>query len=149
MPALRLPEFDYATADAIMITTCAHPGAQPFRHDGIAAAAVEQLGWLRERHGVHLFVYCLMPDHLHLLLRLSVRGTSLSAAIGQYKNLATRRAWEHGHRGVLWQRRFHDRVLRQGVSARAAAMYIAANPVRAGLVDAVEQYPWTGFPDPM
>ena len=54
----------------------------------------------------------------------------------------TRLAWQHGHPGALWQRRFYDHFLRSEESVEATARYILSNPVRQGLVilDEVEVY---------
>jgi len=43
--------------------------------------------------------------------------------------------------GPLWQHGFHDRALRQEEDLRAVARYAIANPVRAGLVKRVADYP--------
>ena len=43
---------------------------------------------------------------------------------------------------MLWQAGFHDRALRAEVDVRAAARYLVANPLRAGLVVSVGDYPY-------
>lgn len=42
----------------------------------------------------------------------------------------------------VWQRGFHDRALRQEEDLIATARYVVANPLRAGLVDRIGDYPW-------
>jgi REP element-mobilizing transposase RayT len=42
----------------------------------------------------------------------------------------------------VWQRGFHDHALRGDEDVRAIARYIVANPLRAGLVRAIGDYPW-------
>ena len=44
----------------------------------------------------------------------------------------------------LWQKGYHDHVLRREEHIGAVARYIFANPVRAGLVEAIEDYPYSG-----
>jgi REP element-mobilizing transposase RayT len=78
--------------------------------------------------------FVVMPDHLHWLLELK-QGT-LSALVGRVKSLAGKRIGR-----PLWQDGFHDRALRQEEDVLAVARYIVANPVRAGLVRGVGQYP--------
>jgi len=57
-----------------------------------------------------------MPDHLHLLVTPE-GGASLSIVLGQYESFVTRSAWGHGVVGALWQRSFHDHILRKQEAA--------------------------------
>jgi hypothetical protein len=54
------------------------------------------------------------------------------------------RGWNrvHGQAGALWQPNFHDRALRIDEDRKAVARYVIANPVRAGLVERVGDYPF-------
>ncbi|MCB1666557.1 MAG: transposase [Pseudomonadales bacterium] len=85
--------------------------------------------------------YVIMPDHLHWLLNL--RGErSLQAVVQQAKSLATKLI----HRSDLsseqiWQRGFHDRAVRKEDDLKAMARYVVANPLRAGLVKRLGEYP--------
>lgn len=47
-----------------------------------------------------------------------------------------------GRSGSLWQRAFHDRALRENEDVQATARYIVANPLRAGLVKHIGDYPF-------
>jgi REP element-mobilizing transposase RayT len=82
---------------------------------------------------------CLMPDHLHWLLR---HGRDLARTVGRFKSYGTRCAWRAGHRGRLWQRSFHDHALRRSEAVPRVVEYLAGNPVRAGLVGAVGEWPF-------
>ena len=83
-----------------------------------------------------------MPDHLHLLLQLG-EGTSLSDAVMHLKtNVAKQVNRELLRTGAVWQRGFHDHALREDEDVRAAARYIIANPLRAGLVQTIGDYPY-------
>ena len=44
----------------------------------------------------------------------------------------------------LWDKGYYDRVLRDSEATEAVAPYILANPVRAGLVKSIEDYPFLG-----
>jgi REP element-mobilizing transposase RayT len=46
-----------------------------------------------------------------------------------------------GRRGRIWQKGFHDHAIRKEEDLRAVARYVVANPVRAGLVQSVRDYP--------
>ena len=45
--------------------------------------------------------------------------------------------------GPVWQREYFDRILRSDEDLRRKADYICENPVRAGIVSAVDDYAWT------
>ena len=78
--------------------------------------------------------YVVMPDHLHWLMQLGEKRT-LSRVIGTVKSLMAHRLG-----GQIWQPSFHDHALRREEDLRVLARYIAANPVRAGLVENVADY---------
>jgi putative transposase len=81
-----------------------------------------------------------MPDHVHWLLELKASVT-LSQVVQQCKSISAHHFNKVLNRsGKVWQAGFHDHALRTEETAVAAARYIIANPVRAGLCNRVEQY---------
>jgi REP element-mobilizing transposase RayT len=85
--------------------------------------------------------WVVMPDHVHLLLDL--RARSLAAVVGRLKSLsAIRLNREIGHAGRFWQVSFHDHAIRAEENLIDAARYIVRNPLRAGLVTKVGDYPF-------
>ena len=94
--------------------------------------------WLDSR----LLCWVLMPNHWHGLLELG-HGESLSQNIGRAK-AAVSRTWtqELGHPASPWQPGFHDRALRAEDELLDAARYVVANPLRAGLVQRLADYPY-------
>jgi len=85
--------------------------------------------------------WVLMPDHFHLLVELGA-GTSLAGLMRRLKSVTSLAVGRStGIRGV-WQAGYHDHALRSCESVRAAARYLVANPVRAGLVRSVNDYPF-------
>jgi len=146
----RLPDFDYADSDAIFFLTIrAARGTAPFSDSKLAKAVVSSLQWLREHRGIKLYAFCLMPDHLHLLLRLGDSGVSLGSLMSSFKSFTTKQCWEKGWRGKLWQDRFYDHVLRRSEDAMSVVQYILENFERKGLVTEWESYPHAGMLDPM
>lgn len=84
--------------------------------------------------------WVVMPDHFHALIRL--RESSLSDVMQRVRGASARRINRRlGRDGRLWQPNFHDHALRAEQERRDVARYIVANPVRAGLVDRVGDYP--------
>lgn len=81
---------------------------------------------------IHLAI--VMPDHIHLLLRIPPDG-SMAISIRKWKH------WTSRHLGTRWQRDFFDHRIRAEESLRGKAMYILENPVRAGLVTDWSDWP--------
>ena len=82
-----------------------------------------------------------MPDHLHWLLEL---GTGdLSAAVGSFKANAAKtiNRWRGTSGKPVWQHGYHDRALRRSDDIQAMARYVVSNPLRAGLVARIGDYP--------
>ena len=88
----------------------------------------------------HTLAYCLMPDHLHWLLEL--KQQPLALVVGQMKGRSSRaycaRLASNGH---LWQRGYYDHAIRTDENLLNVARYIIANPLRAGLVSRIGDYP--------
>ncbi len=94
------------------------------------------------RRGVEVWSYCLMPDHVHLIVTPKT-ADALSRAIGEVHRRYTRRVnFREGWRGHLWRERFASFPLDE-VYLLACARYVELNPVRAGLVDRPEDWPWS------
>lgn len=78
--------------------------------------------------------FCIMPDHIHWLLKLT--SASLSQVIARVKSQYSRDTATK-----IWQDGFHDHAIRSDESLINVARYIVANPLRAGLVSKVGNYP--------
>jgi putative transposase len=98
-----------------------------------------------EQFGVSLLGYCLMSNHVHWLV-IPADGRSLARAFGSahgryaaYMNAALVRS------GHFWQNRFFSCALDEP-HTWAAMRYIECNPVRAGMVERAEQWPWSSAP---
>lgn len=94
------------------------------------------------RHGVEIWAYCLMPNHVHLIA-VPQKEDGLRKAIGeahkQYTEKVNQREGWHGH---LWQGRFSSYVMDESYLI-VATRYISMNPVRARIVKSPEEYPWS------
>ena len=86
--------------------------------------------------------WVLMPDHAHWLLQLG-EDSELSILVNRIKSASARLVNKSCcHTGSLWDRGFHDRALRKEEDIVAAARYLIANPLRAGLVKKIGDYPY-------
>lgn len=95
------------------------------------------------RHHCQWLAWVIMPDHFHgLLLLQDGHDPSLSKVMQFIKGKSARAINQHRQRsGAVWQPCFHDHALRRDEDRRGIARYIIANPVRAGLVSSVSDWP--------
>ena len=94
------------------------------------------------QHGAWVGRYVLMPDHLHLFV--SVVEISLSNWIKSLKNTLSKTLRSLGCDAPHWQKGFFDHLLRSGESYSQKWDYVRENPVRAGLVESAEDWPFAG-----
>ncbi|HEV7121871.1 MAG TPA: transposase [Rhodanobacter sp.] len=85
--------------------------------------------------------WVLMPDHWHGLVELGDHD-DLSVVMNRFKSLLSKAVQSLARVPFRWARGFHDHALRRDEDLLAAARYIIANPVRAGLVTKVNDYPY-------
>ena len=84
--------------------------------------------------------WVVMPDHFHWLIEL--QNTQLSTLMARTKSRIAVKVNRSVHReGPVWQHGYHDRAIRKEEDLQAVARYIVANPLRAGLVEKVGDYP--------
>ncbi|MDV2502892.1 MAG: transposase [bacterium] len=141
----RLEGSDYAEPRCYFVTICTFRRRPAFAESRMNRAVLSQLREDSDGHDIALHAWCLMPDHLHLLVELPGEGLSLPAWVGPFKSRTTLLAWAIGFQGRLWQRWFFDRILRREESIERVAEYIIHNPVRKGFVETWVEYPWSGL----
>ena len=97
---------------------------------------------LAEEH-VELYAWCLMSNHVHLLLRAPLEqiSASMRKALGEYALYFNDKSGRTGH---LFQARFGSEPVTSDEQLLAAVCYIHNNPVKAGMSSA-ENYPWSSF----
>ncbi len=89
-----------------------------------------------------MLAWVLMPDHAHWLIELS-ESDGLSKVVNRIKSASARNANRALEReGALWAAAFHDHALRAEDDLPDTARYVVANPLRAGLVKSLGDYPF-------
>ncbi|MBF0569580.1 MAG: transposase [Candidatus Omnitrophica bacterium] len=105
----------------------------------------EYMNLLKEHllaEGVQLWAYCLMDNHVHLVLVPSSRE-GLARAVGDTHRFYTRMVnFRERWRGYLWQGRFGSFVMGETYLLRAIR-YVERNPLEAGLTTKAEDYSWS------
>ncbi len=119
----------------MFITTNIQNRRKIFLNEAYAREAIDALYRVQELYPFFLYAFVIMPNHVHFLIR-ALEPIQISSIIRSYK-----RAVSHAiGKGPIWQPRFH---MRMPNDALAALRYIHRNPVKAGLVESPEDYPWS------
>lgn len=105
---------------------------------------LDNLDRYQEELGYKLYAYCLLPNHFHLLLVPQKKSLSaiMQILITAYTMYVHKK---HNRVGHIFQGRFKSIVVEKEAYLLEVSRYIHLNPVRAGLVDAVEEYPWSSY----
>lgn len=140
----RLARATYAQSGNVCSITVAVNDRRPvFSDHDVATDAVDVLKAHARKTGVLVYAYCIMPDHVHLVLEPSAT-CDIVTFVGQFKNLAQRSAWRRGVVGAFWQTGFYDHFLRRDEQLDTVVRYVLENPVRGGLVYARQDYAFAG-----
>ena len=140
---IRLPSASYLGLRRYFLTFCCFERREHFLQEDFNQHFV---GKLREYAAAHQFsvpAYCLMPDHVHLLMEALAVDCNLTPFVKALKQAA---GFEFERRtgGRLWQRYYYDHVLRPKDDPDSVAWYIWLNPVRAGLCAEAKEYRFVG-----
>ncbi|MEJ5209524.1 transposase [Denitratimonas sp. CY0512] len=124
------------------LTSGTHDRRSVFSDHRAAWAACRSFHDSRLLRDTRLLAWVLMPDHAHWLLELGV-ACPLPKVVELLKSASARHANRAlGRCGPLWARAYHDRALRYEDDVIQTARYILGNPLRAGLVQRIGDYPY-------
>jgi len=125
------------------ITACAHMQQNLFQRDQVARLMAATLLKYRDAGEFELHEYVVMPNHIHLLLSVKPEQ-QLSRVIQLIKGGFSHSLRENGMvMRTVWERRYYDRRVRDANEFAEFAHYIRENPVRKGLVERAEDYPYS------
>ena len=123
-----------------LLTTATSDRHSVFSDFALGRLVVAELKSAQLDGWVQSLAWVLMPDHLHWLIELG--DSSLDELMRRVKTNSARVInRQRSSSGPLWQAGYHDRALRQEEDVQAVARYVAANPLRAGLVARLGDYP--------
>jgi REP element-mobilizing transposase RayT len=131
---MRLRHLDYATGGAYFVTVCASQRGDVFgavvdgkvRLNSVGRSAATALAAIPHHFDASLDMSIVMPDHVHAVIVLGEDTPGLSVVVGTFKAAVTRATGRSG----LWQRGFHDHVIRGERDLDRVRGYIEANPHR-------------------
>ena len=139
----RLRHFDYLGLHRYSLTFCTAGRERHFTDQAVVDLVRSQFLRAATERDFAILAYCFMPDHVHLLIegqREDADCKQFIARAKQYSGFYYSQQFRH----PLWQRYGFERVLRDDEATVVVARYILANPVRAGLVTQVSDYPFLG-----
>jgi len=126
----------YSEQSRIYLVTAVTQNRIPWFHDLQKARCVVACMKETQQHTLaETLAYVLMPDRLHWLVTLG-ETRNLSNVVGGVKSMSAHRI---GCR--IWQSGFHDHAVRREETLVKLARYVVANPLRAGLVEKLADYP--------
>lgn len=140
---IRLPRAWYRGRQCFFVTVCCENRRPVFKDAKKAEWVLSQLLAESAAQGFALHAWCVMPDHLHLIVQGSSESSDLLSFIIRFKQKTAREALKK-YQIHLWQRSFYDHRLRDDAILNRVAWYIWMNPVRKGLYEAPEEYPFSG-----
>jgi len=139
--ARRLRIGRYTEANRIYLLTANTLHRAPvFKDFSFGRLVVDQFRNAQNLGLANSLAWVVMPDHFHWLIEL--QAGSLSELMQKTKSKSTKAVKQSTGRATsLWQRGFHDRALRREEDLVKMARYVVANPLRAGLVEKLGDYP--------
>ena len=136
----RIPGYDYAVPNYYFITICTDKHKYLFWTD----ESLNQYGKIAGEHmqkisdiypGVEILKFVIMPNHLHAIVAIHADsgtkcGNDLRQIVGQYKMSVTKEMHAIGYPNAVWQRSFHDHIIRNEKSYQDIWKYIDNNPLQ-------------------
>lgn len=105
---------------------------------------MEYMERAKRKSEMQVLAYCLMKNHIHLLIKEGTEGIGdtirrISVGYAQYHNKT------HERTGHLFQNRFRSEAINDDRYLFTVFRYIHQNPLKAGLVKTIEEYPWSSY----
>ena len=143
---LRLRGFDYTSANFYLVTVCTDQRrcllgevvGESFAPSAFGEIVECQLELLPERLvSVTIDAFVVMPNHLHVIVRLqgTRQASPLRVVVGSFKSGSAREinAARRSPGAKVWQRGYHDHVIRDEADLQRVREYVDSNPIRWSL----------------
>ena len=141
---IRLDLASYAVPGTVWHVTVATRNRSPLLVDSlIAETVIESIAFQCAKAKADLLLYCVMPDHVHLVAGIGEKG-DLVSIIHDFKSYTTNRWRKRTGQDTLWQESFYDHGVRHSERMDALIAYVVGNPATEGLVPDWEDHPWIG-----
>lgn len=138
----RVPENRDATGLTFFVTARLETKQPIFKDKGRALFVLNTLNFYRQRGDIDLYGFVIMPDHIHIIVKLNGNIT-LSWWMDRFKSYIGRHLGE----GPIWQQGFWSEAIPDYSFLEQKLRYIHDNPVKAGLVERAEDFEWSSACD--
>ena len=106
----------------------------------------ENLIFFKKEFGCRVYAYCLMTNHVHLVLEPGDEPEAISLLMKRVAGRQTRYVNKLEQRsGSLWEGRFKSSIISSTEYLAACCRYVELNPLRAGMVSDPGEYNWSSF----
>lgn len=136
----RIPEYYYDTPNYYFITICTHNMqcifGNPHSLNSYGKIAERNLLRISELNpGIKIHKYVIMPNHIHAILVVSAEDCekglkNVEIAVGLYKMSVTKAIRKIESQKQVWQRSFHDHIIRNQKAYEKIWLYIENNPLK-------------------
>ncbi len=131
----------FGRSNILFVTVCAKQRTPQFNNPIFHEAILQT--WRQSDHWI-IGKYILMPDHIHFFCSPGIHpARSLRLWVKYWKRLVTQEL-KADRNTTLWQGDCWDRQIRNGAAYSEKWAYVRNNPVRAGLVDTPDAWPYSG-----
>ncbi len=118
-----------------------------FLEDADYLKYLEKLREYKEKHNISIICYCLMPNHIHLLLCQNSKTPISKFMASLHTSYSMNFNWKHNKVGHVFQGRFKQKEVNKDDYLLQVSFYIHFNPVKDGLVKKLEDYKWSSYSD--
>ena len=130
----RIVNYSYSSCNYYFVTICTHNRkcifGLPNYPNAFCRIAEEEIRQISMHYqSVKIDHYIVMPNHIHAIIVLEKESHNLNQIIAQYKSGVSRRIHQLNPELEVWQRSYHDHVIRDQKSYEKIWLYIEANPM--------------------
>jgi len=100
----------------------------------------------KAKFAFELYHYCLMANHLHLLLKIIMKDDLAKLMQGIFQSYRFYFKRKYRYSGYLYQGRYKSKLIKTDNYLLDCARYIERNPLRARIINDLSQYRWTSYP---
>jgi putative transposase len=131
------------------LTLTTHQRQELFSEPKTKQLFLESLQHVKTYHPFAILAYCILPDHIHLLIKLPESDSNYSLRIGEAKKHFSKRlkADEKYNSAQIWQNRFWEHYIRDDIDLSRHIDYIHYNPVKHNLVGQANEWSSSSFTD--
>ena len=131
--------------DKLLVTCTSSP--QYLQNEMAAQIVADSISFFDGKE-YDLICYCIMSNHVHLVIKLRENSRSLDKIMQSIKSFSAIKCNEiFGRKGKFWQHENYDHIIRNESELERIVEYVLSNPVKAGLVNSKNEWKWNYLAD--